>query len=146
MRRMTTFLFSCVMMMAEALAQQPPAQTPEDAYTSRELIAWSHLQVPTPVPQPVRPADTQIPQPQQPEDQRPKSPADPHSQQEPLHCYRGIVVSSSNRYLLLASNSPPYQLQADQDISSFDRQHVEVLGAISADTRTIRVLRIDPLP
>jgi hypothetical protein len=66
-----------------ALAQRPSPQTPEDAYTSRELIAWSQLQKPQPMPQPLPPRDAPVPQPEQPPDQQAKPPADPQKQQEP---------------------------------------------------------------
>ena len=32
-------------------AQQPNSKTPEDAFSTRELIAWSQLQKPQPAPQ-----------------------------------------------------------------------------------------------
>ena len=70
-----------------AVAQQSAPQTPEDAYTSRELIAWSQLQIPQPAPQPLPPKDGHVPQPEQPQDQQPKPPADPHTQQEPIHSF-----------------------------------------------------------
>jgi len=80
-----------------ALAQRPGAQTPEDAYTSRDLIAWSQLQQPQPVPQPLPPRDAPVPQPQQPPDQQAKPPADSQKQQEPAISNTGkTIVSDSN--------------------------------------------------
>lgn len=90
MARTTTLLVTCLLLSSVvALAQQSTPQTPEDAYTSRELIAWSQLQTPQPMPQPLPPADKQVPQPEQPQDQRSKSPSDPHIQQEPIRSDKG---------------------------------------------------------
>jgi len=79
------------------MAQQRSSQTPEDAYTSRDLIAWSQLQTPQPAPQPLPPKDKQIPQPEQPRDQQPTPPADPNNQQRPIQSYGGIHVEESSR-------------------------------------------------
>ena len=85
----TTTLLSCLLLIPLAgLAQQSSPQTPEDAYTSRELIAWSQLQMPQPAPQPLPPKEKQVPQPEQPQDQQPQSPSDPHIEQEPIHSQR----------------------------------------------------------
>jgi len=73
-----------------ALAQQPNPQTPEDAYTSRELIVWSQAQNPQPAPQPLPPRDPPIAQPEQPRDQQAKPPADPHRQQEPAQSVHAV--------------------------------------------------------
>ena len=90
MARTTTLLVPCLLLTSVvALAQQSSPQTPEDAYTSRDLIAWSQLQVPQPAPQPLPQKDQQVPQPEQPQDQRAKLPSDPHTEQEPIHSYDG---------------------------------------------------------
>jgi len=79
------------------MAQQRSPQTPEDAYTSRDLIAWSQLQAPQPAPQPLPPKEKQVPQPEQPRDQQPAPPADPNSQQRPIQSYGGIHVEQLSR-------------------------------------------------
>lgn len=66
-----------------SLAQHASTQSPEDAYSTRDLIAWSQLQTPQPMPQPVPERDSRIPQPQQAPDQQAKPPVDPRKQQEP---------------------------------------------------------------
>src|SRR5947209_11094975 len=50
-----------------AAAQDPNStpQVPEDAFSTRELIAWSSMQKPQPAPQPLPPPDKAIPQPDQ---------------------------------------------------------------------------------
>ena len=146
MGRTTTLLFCCLVLTAVgAIAQESAPQTPEDAFTDRELIAWSQLQMPRPAPQPLPPAEQQVPQPQQPQDQQPKPPADPHNQEEPLHSYTGTVLSASNPCLLLAANRT-YQLEAGEELRRFDNRNVQILGSISTGTQVIKVLRIDVVP
>ena len=77
------------------LAQQPSPQTPEDAYTSRELIAWSQLQVPQPIPQPLPPKQPAAPQPEQPKEQQPKPSIGQHEQQEPVHSHTEPAPTAS---------------------------------------------------
>jgi len=99
MNRTTTLLtLGLLLFPAVTIAQQSSSpQTPEDAYTSRELIAWSQLQAPQPTPQPLPPKDKQIPQPEQPRDQQPSPPADPNNQQKPIQSQSGITPEESKR-------------------------------------------------
>ena len=63
----------------------------------RDLIAWSQLQQPQPVPQPLPPRDAPVPQPEQPPDQQAKPPADSQKQQEPAISNTGkTIVPDSN--------------------------------------------------
>jgi len=98
MHRTTTLLMLGLSLFAtKAIAQQRSPQTPEDAYTSRDLIAWSQLQTPQPAPQPLPPKDKQVPQPEQPPDQQPKPPADPNNQQRPIQSNSATGLKESNR-------------------------------------------------
>ena len=124
-----------------APAQQPkPLPAPEDAFTTRELIAWSQLQVPQPLP----PREGQVPQPSQLQDQ-PTSPADPHTQQEPVQAFSGIILKDSNRYLLIAVNTVRYQLDADDELRAYENRTVKIWGSLDPGAKSIRILRIDPL-
>lgn len=96
MARRTILLTFCLLIAPNALPQQAPLQTPEDAYTTRELIAWSQLQKPQPAPQPLPAREDPIPQPEQPRDQQSTLPADPRNQQNPVQSYAGVIVYESN--------------------------------------------------
>lgn len=69
-----------VAMTTVAAAQNPKTgpQVPEDLAASRQLIAWSWMQEPQPIPQPEPPRDKRIPQP----GRQAKPPANPQSQQQ----------------------------------------------------------------
>ena len=98
MGRMTMLFWFCLLLFAPAaFPQQSNLQTPEDAYTSRDLIAWSQLQNPQPTPQPLPAREAPLPQPGQTQDQQVKLPGDPHTQQEPAQSYTGEIVKDGNR-------------------------------------------------
>jgi len=127
-----------------AQQSQPNTQVPEDAFTTRQLIAWSGLQKPQPAPQPLPPRDTPVPQPDQPTDQQATSPADPHSQQRPTESFTGRIVKDGGRYCL-RSGSKTYQLSGQDGLQKYENQPVRVVGSLDSDTDTIRILKIDLL-
>lgn len=146
MTRTTMLLVLLLSAGFPARAQQLKSlPTPEDAFTTRDLIAWSHLQVPQPAPQPLPPREGQVPQPAQPQDQQPKSPADPHIQQEPVQAFTGIILNDSSRYLLIALNRARYQLDAHVELRAYENRTVRILGSFNPGAQSIKILRIDPL-
>lgn len=147
MTRTTMLLVSFLLSQLPALAQQSkPLEIPEDALTTRELIAWSYLQVPQPAPQPLPPpGEGQVPQPANPQDHQPKSPADPHTQQEPVQAFTGIILNDSHRYLLIAVNTAMYRLDAGDELRAYEKRTVKILGRFDPGTQSIKILRIDPL-
>lgn len=143
MDRTTTLLILGLMLFpVGVMAQQSSPQTPEDAYTSRELVAWSQLQNPQPTPQPLPPRDNQIPQPE-PQDQQPTFPADPN-QEQTIRSYTGIVFKDANQYLLVLTNRATYRLLASDDLRQYENRKVIVLGTAGPDAQLIQVQRIDP--
>lgn len=144
MGRMTMLFWFCLLLFAPAaFPQQSNLQTPEDAYTSRDLIAWSQLQNPQPTPQPLPPQEAPIPQPGQPQDQQARLPADPHNQQEPAQSYTGEIVKDGNRHLLKAENGTTYQLDTDHDLQAYENQTVRVAGNLDPGAKSIQVQKID---
>ena len=130
-----------------AFAQQSNPQTPEDAFTTRELIAWSQLQKPQPTPQPLPPVETPVPQPEQPRDQQAKPPADAHKQQEPAQWISGRVVKKGNKFLLQlpGNRNSGYQLDADGDLGRYEGRNVRIFGPLNTDLLTIHAVSIQLL-
>ena len=145
MTRTAMLLVVILLSRFPALAQQSKSlETPEDAFTTRQLIAWSYLQVPQPAPQPLPPREGQFPQPANREDQQPP-PADPHTQQEPVQAFTGVILNDSNRYLLIAVNTATYQLNAQDELRAYENRTVKILGSFNPGAQSIQVLRIEPL-
>jgi hypothetical protein len=105
----------------------------------RQLIAWSNLQKPHPVPQPVPPPDTPVPQPDQP-NASPK-PADPQTQQTPAKTFIGKISKSGNSYVLTVTNYAEYKLEG-VDASPYDNKNVKITGELEEATKTIHVATI----
>ena len=148
MRRLTNsiavFLFAGV---SCALAQQPglDQQTPEDAFQTRQLIAWSSLQKPQPAPQPLPPRDTPIPQPDQPQDQQAKSPGGSQTEPSPAESFTGKIVKDGAEYVLRAAGNTTYHLDDQSGLQRFENQNVRVTGKLETGTNTIHVVKLELL-
>lgn len=129
---------------AVALAQRSHAspQVPEDALTTRQLIAWSGLQKPQPTPQPLPPRDTPIPQPDQPSDQQANPPVDQNHEQVPTQSFTGKILKDSGRYVLRVG-SKTFELLVQGGLQKYEDQTVRVIGVLDSSSDTIRVERID---
>jgi hypothetical protein len=144
MGRMTMLLSLCLLLVAPAaFPQQTNLQTPEDAYTSRDLIAWSHLQSPQPTPEPLPPRDARVPQPGQSEDQQAKLPGNPQNRQVPAQSYTGEVVKDGDRLVLKTENGTSYQLDGNA-LQPYENRNVIIIGSIEPGAISIQVLKIEP--
>lgn len=117
-------------------SEQPAQNTPPP----RQLIAWSNLQKPHPVPQPLPPPDTPVPQPDQPN--RAPKPADPQTQQTPTQTFVGKISQDGNGYVLKVTSDTVYKL-AGVDASPYDNKNVKVTGELEQGTKTIHVASIE---
>src|SRR5215471_2119101 len=145
MARMTNFIIAFVVAFGPvALAQgiQANPQVPEDAFTTRRLIAWSGMQKPQPAPQPLPPRATPIPQPDQPADQRANPPGDPNHEQTPTQTFTGKIVRDGGKFSLKAG-SKTYQLQEQAGLQKYEDQTVRVIGILDLNSNTIQVESID---
>jgi hypothetical protein len=125
---------------AAVAQQQSNPQTPEDAFSTRELIAWSQLQTPQPMPEPLPPRES-VPQPEQPRDQQYKTPSDPRTEQ-PAQWFTGKIVKVSGAYLLQVTGNASYRLQAETELGQYESQSVRVLGDFNSEVQAIRVMRV----
>lgn len=120
---------------------QAGSQVPEDALTTRQLIAWSGLQKPKPTPQPLPSRDTPIPQPDQPPDQQAHHPDDPHHE-EASQIFTGKIVKEGNKYFLRVG-SKTYQLAEQGGLQKFEDRTVRLIGVLDLSSNTIQVESID---
>lgn len=144
MIRTKLLVLSTLAMAAAGFSQQPAPQTPEDAFTSRDLIAWSHLQTPQPMPQPLpaRDNDNTVPQPGQTPDQQAKPPADPHRQQEPSRWFSGKIVKDGDIYVLQVTGDMGYRLECEIDPGRYESRNVTVYGGLNDGHNTIHATTI----
>ncbi|MFZ0733998.1 MAG: DUF5818 domain-containing protein [Candidatus Sulfotelmatobacter sp.] len=116
------------------------AQSPQNAPPARQLIAWSSVQKPHPVPQPLPPPDTPVPQPDPPNG--PPKPADPQTQQTPAQTFVGKILKSGNGYVLKVTSDTAYKL-AGVDASRYDNKNVKITGELEQGTKTIHVTSVE---
>lgn len=148
MGRLTNFISAFFLATVTCvLGQQPSAnpQTPEDAFQTRELIAWSTLQKPQPAPQPLPPRDTPIPQPGEQPDQQAKSPGNSQAEQSPADSFTGKIVKDGAEYVLRGAGSTTYHLDQQSEFQRFENQSVRVTGKLETGTNTIHVVKVELL-
>lgn len=148
MNRTTTILASVVLTVfiytafAAAQESQSNSQNPEDAFSTRPLIAWSGMQKPQPAPQPLPPRDTPVPQPDQPSDQQATPPADPHSEQTPSRSFTGKIVKDGGEYVLKEA-SHTYHLDQQEGLQKYENEKVRVVGSLDPSGELIRIVKIE---
>jgi len=149
MHRSTSLLAGLFLLVTPfAVAQDPQLaapQVPEDAFAARQLIAWSSLQKPQPMPQPLPPQDNGVPQPDRPSDQQANPPANPETQQTPAQSFTGKIVKDSGMYVLRVSKDSAYQLAEQADLGKYENQTVKVVGNLDASGKTIHIVKIELL-
>ena len=142
MYRITFSIVGLVMAIATIGAAQEPQlkqDIPENAFGTRELVAWTSLQQPHPTPQPLPSPDATVPQPGSAE-QPPKPPATPQNPESPIQSFTGKIVKDGARYVLKGNST--YQLEQRVDFSRYEDQNVKVTGSLVASTNCIQILEI----
>jgi hypothetical protein len=125
-------------------AQRPQAPpSPEDLLAaSTELIAWSYLQKPKPVPEPLPPPDKGVPEPDQ---QAAPPPASQAPDQVQTQTFSGKIVKNGDKYVLKVSSGTSYQLEGQGDAKQYEDKDVKVVGTLDSSSNTIRVQKIELL-
>ena len=126
---------------------QPTPQSPEDAMTRQQLVAWSRMQKPQPAPQPLPPRDNQVPEPDQQAQpgKQPTEPQTPQDQTPVTQAFTGKIIKDGNKYVLKAATNVTYDLQAQGDLKKYENQRVRVVGNLDKISNTIRVAKIELL-
>lgn len=146
MSRSTSLVGLFFLVAPFVVAQDPQLaapQVPEDAFATRQLIAWSNLQKPQPAPQPMPPQDNSVPQPGQTAEQQAKPPADPQTQQTPAQSFTGKIVKDAGTYVLRVGKDSAYQLSQQTDLGKYENQTVKVIGNLDASGKTIHIVKIE---
>ncbi len=123
---------------------EPKAQVPEDAFSTRELIAWSSMQKPRPAPQPLPPADKPVPEPDS--GVPANSPNSNADSEQPLgDAFIGRIAKAGETYVLTVSGGTTYQLASERDLAPFENKTVRLRGQLEAKGKRIRVTKVEVL-
>ena len=147
---LATLVLSIALPTAMAQTSQKPntPNTPNgpNGHAGTELIAWTQVQKPEPVPspQPV-PLREQQPAPR-PETQPPNQPASEHqydAQKEPAtQAFSGTIMKAGDTYVLKTADNMTYQLDDQQRARKFEGKQVQVTGTLDTDSTMIKVQEI----
>ncbi len=145
MNRKTTIFGGIILSLSVpfVFGQQSTPNTPEDLLaSSTELIAWSYMQQPKPVPQPLPPPDKGIPQP----DAQPSQPPEPQAPAPvSTQTFTGKIVKDSGRFVLKISDKASYQLDQQSSLDEYEDKDVKVEGTLDPGGSTIHVTKIELL-
>lgn len=102
-----------------------------------QLIAWSQLQKPQPVPQPL-PPDRSIRQ----MDQQPANP--PAQQVQPAApTFMGTIIKNGSTYVLKVSSNSAYQLDDQDRAKQYEGEQVKITGTLDADGKSLHITSIE---
>jgi hypothetical protein len=157
MKRWTMLFPAFVLVPVLAVAQQkPPKPAPADGVLGPQLIAWSEMQKPQPVPQqpePMPQPDTrsgQQPAPQDKSDSE-KDKSDKSAQQQPdsstqpstAQSVSGTVMKVAGKYVLETADNLAYQLDDQDKARQYEGKRVRVTGTLDRTTGIIHVTSIE---
>jgi hypothetical protein len=136
-RNCNTLVAAMLIMAPLGFAQESPSQAVlRTDVVGPQLIAWSQLQEPKPVAQPL-PSDREE-QPQQPQ----RHPA-PQSQQLSPQILSGTIARDGDRYLLVVSQSSGYAIQDIESVSPYEGKRVKMAADLDSKTQVLHVTRIE---
>ena len=146
MRRETSLLATLILLLgtvppmsAQDLQGQLSPALPSDIL-GPQLIAWSQLQKPQPVPQPLPPPDRPISQPDQ-----QTQPTNPLAQElQPVaQTFKGTIVKDGSRYVLKVSSNSEYQLDDQEKAKQYEGKQVKIGGTLDANGSSLHIFSIE---
>lgn len=146
MKRETSLLALLIFLLgtvAPMLAQDPQSQ-PSLALPSDiigvQLIAWSQLQKPQPVPQPLPPPD----QPISPSAQQTQPPNPAAQEHQPVaQTFKGTIVKDGSKYVLKVSSDSAYQLDDQEKAKPYEGKQVKIGGTLDANGSSLHIISIE---
>ena len=148
------FLYFCSFGFAQN-AVEPSVQPPNEQLPQilgPQLIAWSELQKPQPVPTPVPPPE-RADQPSSPTQTQPgdssspqssaSQPADSDAQHSRAQDFTGTIVRDGKEYMLKVSDRSAYQLDDPGKAKPYEGKQVKVAGKLDPKSNVLHVLSIE---
>lgn len=126
-------------LMGQELQSQAQPSFPEDKIAPRQLVVWTWMLKPQPMPQPLPPSDKSI------------SPAgqDPVANPQASaisDAFIGMIVKDGNRQLVLKTvNGVTYRLSDQDGVKQYEDKDVRVSGTLNPADSTIRITNVESL-
>lgn len=145
MKRETSLLATWVFLaatvpltFAQELQSKPGPVLPSDTL-GPQLIAWSHLQKPQPMPHPLLLAERPAQQP----DQQTTQPANPPAQPPAAQTFTGTIVKDGSRYILKVSGNSVCQLDDQEKVKRYEGKQVKIAGTLDATDNSLHITSIE---
>ncbi|MGD0267452.1 MAG: DUF5818 domain-containing protein [Candidatus Sulfotelmatobacter sp.] len=141
------FLLGAVASICAQNLPSRPSPTPPSDILGPQLIAWSQMQKPEPVPQPLPPPDKPVQQPAPTTNQQPAPPAKSQVQPRPpaAQTFTGTVVKDAGRYILKVSGTTVYQLDDQDKAKQYEGKQVKIEGTLDANGNSLHITSIELL-
>jgi hypothetical protein len=140
-----TSLFATLIFLAASLPltlaqdrqSQPHPGLPSDIL-GPQLIAWSQLQKPQPVPQPLL-------QPNRPVQYSDQGQPAPSAQTQPpaAQIFTGTIVKDGMRYVLKVASNSVYQLDDQERARQYEGKQVKIAGTLDATGNSLHITSIE---
>jgi Protein of unknown function (DUF5818) len=142
LRKTWMFVFSLLVLTPLLTAQeqiQSNRPSPDDSAAARQLVAWSWMQKPQPMPQPLPPPDNLPPA------QKLSRSGNPQAHpQGATRSFVGEIVREGDRFVLRTSEGASYPLSLQDDPKPYEGKKVQINTTLDPDN-TIHILKIEPL-
>jgi hypothetical protein len=136
-----------------SFAQQFPAQPApgqDERILGAQLIAWSEMQKPQPVPQqpqPIPAPDTKANQPSPAPDSKAEPKAqqrtEPEAQQSTAQSVSGTIIKVGGKFVLETADNMAYQLDDQDKAAQYEGKHVKITGTLDRTTGILHVKSVE---
>ena len=141
-RSASTFVGALLFLSPFLVGQEPENQSRpgfrEDTWAARQLIAWTWMQQPQPLPQTLPLPGKNIP----PAEQNPNGNAD---LQDRKQVFIGKIARSRDQFVLETSDGNAYPLSQRNDAIQYEGKNVRIRGTVDASDHSIEIVTIEIL-
>jgi hypothetical protein len=135
---------------AQEQSPAKPAPGQNEHILGPQLIAWSEMQKPQPVPQQPQPipapdakADQPAPSPDGKTEPKTQPQAEPDAQQSTSQSVSGTIVKAGGKYVLETTDNLAYQLDDQEKASQYEGKHVKITGTLDRATGILHVKSVE---
>src|SRR3984893_5694518 len=146
----TTLPLLLITVLGFAQSPAKPAPGQNEHILGPQLIAWSEMQKPQPVPQQPQPmpapdtkADQSSPAPDSKAEPKNQQQPEPEAQQSTAQSVSGTIVKVGGKYVLETPDNLAYQLDDQEKARQYEGKHVKVTGSLDRATGILHVKSVE---
>ena len=149
MKQWTMLVTIALLFSGVSLGQQLPARpapSTGDGILGPQLIAWSEMQKPKPVPQrpdPVPVPDSNADKQEGPTKDTPQRQPAQEKQGPAAQTLNGTVIKLGNKYVLKTTDKQTYELDDPDKARQYEGKQVKIVGSLDPTTNMIHITSIE---